>query len=142
MEVTKGSREPKKANTPFCPPGTLIIVDYEVRGELEKGCHSVVMKNIWVARIARPDLMKPCNDLAGKLHEWSRNDDKKTERLIGYMKRSKNFKLRGYVGDYLWLCELWLFVDADFCGEVEHTKSNSGCWCVVAGPNTCFPVAW
>ena len=55
MEVTGNSREPKMANTPFCPAGTLLIIDYEARGELAKGCHSVVMKNMWVARIARPD---------------------------------------------------------------------------------------
>ena len=88
------------ANTPFCPAGTLLIIDYEARGELAKGCHSVVMKNMWVARIARPDLQKPCNDLASKLHDWSRNDDKRIERCIGYMRRSKDFKLKGYVGTW------------------------------------------
>ena len=41
------------------------------------------------------------------------------------MRRSKSFTLKGYVGDPLWDCELWLFVDADFCGEIEHTKSKN-----------------
>ena len=65
VTVTKTDREPKLAQTPFCPPGSLLASDWEVVGELEKGCHSVVMKNMWVARTARPDLYKPCHDLAG-----------------------------------------------------------------------------
>ena len=133
VNVTKSDREPKLAQTPFCPPGSLLASDWETVGELEKGCHSVVMKNMWVARTARPDLIKPCNDLAAHLHKWSRNCDKYIARTVGYMRRSKNFTLKGYVGDPLWDCELWLFVDADFCGEVEHTKSTSGCWLVLVG---------
>ena len=58
------------------------------------------------------------------------------------MRYSKDYKLEGYVGDPLWDCELWLFVDADFCGEILHTKSTSGCWLVLTGPNTSFPIAW
>ncbi len=104
VTVTKSDREPKLAQTPFCPPGSLLASDWEVVGELEKGCHSVVMKNMWVARTARPDLIKPCNDLAGHLHKWSRNCDKYIARTIGYMKRSKNFTLKGYVGDPLSDC--------------------------------------
>ena len=58
VTVTKSDREPKLAQTPFCPPGSLLASDWEVVGELEKGGHSVVMKNRWVARTARPDLIK------------------------------------------------------------------------------------
>ena len=74
--------------------------------------------------------------------KWTRADDKRLRRLIGYMKRSRKFHLRGYVGDSLENCQLHLYVDADFCGEIEHTKSNSGMFLVMVGPNTWFPLAW
>ena len=74
--------------------------------------------------------------------KWSRADDKKVRRLMGYMVRSRNFKLRGYVGDDFSKCQLHVFVDADFCGEVDSAKSNSGMYIALVGPNTWFPIAW
>ena len=38
--------------------------------------------------------------------------------------------------------ELVLYVDADFCGERAHTKSTSGGYLVLHGPQTWFPLAW
>ena len=38
--------------------------------------------------------------------------------------------------------KLLLFVDADFCGETGDTRSTSGAWLVLAGPDTWFPLAW
>ena len=38
--------------------------------------------------------------------------------------------------------KLLLFEDADFAGEVEHTKSTHGGFLVVAGPNSWFPISW
>ena len=50
--------------------------------------------------------------------------------------------MRGYVGDPSRDCHVAAFVDADFCGEVEHTRSTSGMVVVLRGPNTWFPLAW
>ena len=88
VKLTGSDREPKMAATPFCPAGSLPVQDYEVVGQLAKGCHSVVMRNMWLGRTARPDLWKPCNDLAGNMHQWSRNDDKYLQRCtIGILKQ-------------------------------------------------------
>ena len=35
-----------------------------------------------------------------------------------------------------------LFVDSEFAGESDSSRSTSGGWLVLAGPNTCFPLFW
>ena len=46
----------KNATTPFCPDGSLLAVDDNSRGELAGVACSVLMKCLWLARLARPDL--------------------------------------------------------------------------------------
>ena len=48
----------------------------------------------------------------------------------------------GKVGDPADKLCLLLFVDADLAGNPEDTKSRSGGYLVIAGPNTWFPVTW
>ena len=80
------------------------------------------MKLLWLARLARPDLLKPIGDLATHVQKWSRNDDKKLYRLVCYLNSTKHYKLKGRVKDPLSACRLRLYVDADFCGDKLDTK--------------------
>ena len=100
------------------------------------------MKCLWVGRLARPDLKKPPCDLSREFTCWSKADDIKLRRMIGYMKRSQGFMLKGWVGDRFQDCWIEAYVDADFAGEAEHTKSTSGMFIVLRGKNTWFPLAW
>jgi hypothetical protein len=103
------------------------------------------MKNLYLARLARPDILKPINDLAKNVSKWSKNCDKQLIRLISYMHHTKHYVLEGFVGqgqDETARLELKLFVDADFAGEREDAKSTSGGWLVLVGPHTYFPLTW
>ena len=71
----------RKVTTPFCPEGSLSANDEEAKGELSEGACSVLMKALWLARLARPDLNKIIADLATHINTWSRNDDKRVRRL-------------------------------------------------------------
>ena len=75
----------RKASTPFCPEGSLTLADEEAQGQLAGSACRILMKNLWVARLARPDLQKPITDLATHLNCWSVNDDKRLYRLACYM---------------------------------------------------------
>ena len=79
-----GKTSIRKAVTPFVPDGTLHPDDWDVKGELAANCTSCVMKSLWASRLSRPDTQKPTCDLASNVSKWSRNDDKRMERLIGY----------------------------------------------------------
>ena len=48
----------------------------------------------------------------------------------------------GYVGDDPVALWLQLYTDADFAGDSGSSRSTSGGFLVVRGPNTFFPLAW
>ena len=58
------------------------------------------------------------------------------------MHATPDFKLTGRVNDPLDKVELRLYVDADFAGSREDTKSTSGGFLVLTGQNTFFPLSW
>ena len=100
------------------------------------------MKDLWLARLSRPDIQNPICYLATHLQIWSKNDDKRLYRLMCYMNSSAHYRLVGRVNDPPDKLKLLLFVDADFSGETDNAKSTSGDWLVLAGPNTWFPLMW
>ena len=132
----------KPANTPFCPEGSLIPADDEASGELAPNACKILMKALWLGRLARPDIVKPIGDMASCVQKWSRNNDKQLHRLICYINTTKTYRLVGQVGDDPRELRLALYVDADFAGEKSDAKSNSGGYLVLKGPNTFFPLAW
>ena len=100
------------------------------------------MKALWVARLARPDLLKPIATLARHVQAWSKNCDKQLYRLMCYMHSTPHVKLTGHINDPLESIHLRLYVDADFAGSREDTKSTSGGFLALVGDNTFFPLAW
>ena len=62
----------KKATTPIYRKAL-----YDVKGQLGVHSSNYTIKVLWLARLACPDVMKACNDLATKANNWTRNDDKR-----------------------------------------------------------------
>ena len=58
----------KKASTPFLPEGSLVDSDFETRGQMAGDTSKILMKVLWSARLARPDLMKGISDFNPKNH--------------------------------------------------------------------------
>ena len=77
------------------------------------------MKALWLGRLARPDIIKPINDLATKVQSWSRADDKRVLRLIQYIASTTHYRLVGTLQDKPEDLELHLYVDADFAGDKQ-----------------------
>ena len=100
------------------------------------------MKCLWLGRLARPDIVKPIGDLATQVQKWSRNCDKALFRLVCYIHSTLGHRLIGTVGDSA--ADIWLrlYVDADFAGDRLDSKSMSGGFLVLYGPNTFFPLGW
>ena len=125
-ESLPGSVKLKHASTPFVPDGSLSAEDDESRGALSENACRVLMKCLWVARLARPDILRPITLLATKVREWTKNCDKQLHRLFCYMHSTPDLKLIGQVADGAELLELALYVDADFAGDRTDAKSSSG----------------
>ena len=88
-----------KALTPFVPEGSPPPADEDVRGDLAGDACSLVMKDLWLARLARPDLFKAICDLAAHMQSWSINGDKRLYRLMCYMSSTTKLKMVGKVSD-------------------------------------------
>ena len=132
----------KPAATPFVPEGSILEQDEVSRGELSPHACKILMKALWLGRLARPDIVKPINDLATKVQSWTRGEDKKLLRLIQYIHATPHYRLAGSINDKEEDLELQLYVDADFAGDKGNARSTSGGFLVLRGPTSFFPLAW
>ena len=53
----------------------------DVQGELTTDACSVLMKGLWAAKLALPDLSKAITALASKVSKWTRNHGRMLYRL-------------------------------------------------------------
>lgn len=63
-------------------------------------------------------------------------------RLISYIHWHKDDVLTCFVGDRPEDCYLVLFSDASFAGDLKDSKSTSGAYLCLVGPNTFVPITW
>ena len=71
----------------------------EPRGKLHPIAASMLMKVLYTARMARPDLLRAINRLACNITKWTMMDDIKLHRLMSYIKKSLSDRLTGWIGD-------------------------------------------
>ena len=65
----------KRAHTPFLAKVAEHLDDDNAVGELATSASSVLMKLMWVSRLARPDPLRATTWLATKVQKWSRSCD-------------------------------------------------------------------
>ena len=132
----------RKVATPFHddkiarPVGT----EAEPRGQLAPIASRILMKLLFAARMARYDLLRAVQGLASRVTKWSVECDKALHRLMCYVASTLEYRMRGFMGDDVSTCKLWLFADSDHAGE-HDSKSTSGGFLALVGPNTYFPLA-
>ena len=109
FELTGKPIEPlKKVATPCIDDHQIPIEEYIVKGELSPIAARVVLKALYVARIARMDLMWSVNMLAREVTRWT------AACLISWMHHSSDHMQICYVGDKPPDCNLVLFSGASF----------------------------
>eukprot|EP00435_Cladocopium_sp_Y103_P043739 s3220_g12.t1 len=130
-----------RVQTPFTEAGIArpTLDEKETPGRLQPIASKVLMKILFAARMARPDLLRATQSLASRVTKWSAECDIALHRLVSYVNSSTDLFLEGFVGDSFDECQLWLFADADQAGE-HDSKSTSGCTMFLVGPNTYFPL--
>ena len=111
----------------------------EKSGRLQPIASKVLMKILFAARMARYDLLRATQSLASRVTKWSEDCDVGLHRLVAYIQSTLDLTMRSFIGDRFRDCQLWLFADADFAGE-HDSKSTTGSYMVLVGPNTYFPI--
>ena len=84
--------------------------------------------------------MRPIAALASKITKWDSVCDRMLHRLVCYINSSLDHKLKGHIGDSSKYLTLTLFSDAGFAGSLDISKSTSGVFIALAGPNLFFPL--
>ena len=135
-------RKLKEAATPFVAEGSLLTSDWETRGQLADAASRVLMKSLWLARLSRPDVMKPLSDLTRRVTCWSTADDKRLYRLMCYLHSTPERSIAHTMGDKPESLKLSLYTDADHASDVEHAQSTSGMLLCLEGERTFWPLAW
>ena len=101
--------------------------------QLASSAARIIMKCLWLARLARPDLMVAVTSLASKVASWSPNDDRRCARLIGYIAATPDYSPIMYINNKPSELRLALCVDSDFGGCIHTARSTSGYVLVVEG---------
>ena len=99
-------------------------------------------KKIYLTRIGRPEILWSVNKLASSITKWTRNCDKRLNRLISYIHHTSEYKQYCHVGNTAKQCRLGLFQDSDFAGVLEDSKSTSVGTLCIFGSHTFVPISW
>ena len=90
--------------------------------------------------MVRYELLWPLCSVARNVTKWTRADDKRLYRLICYLHHTPTHTLESFCGDDAKDCHVMLYTDADFAGDTRGSKSTSGSYIAIVGPNTFAPV--
>ena len=107
----------RKVNAPFVSEGVVTVADAATKRELSGSAASILMKLLWLARLARPDLSYAISSLATQVASWTRNSDKMLRRLVCYVRSSQ---------DAAKDCSLVMYSDADLGGCPLTARSTTG----------------
>ena len=110
-------------------------------GALKPIAARVLMKIMYGARMCRWDLLRCVQLLAARMRMWTELCDRMLHRLICYIHSTPDLRLVGWVGDDPENLGITVYSDADFAGCTDHTKSTSGVFIRLDGPNTSFPIS-
>ena len=136
----------KAAETPYAPelPKEKTIELMKTPGKYGEHAPSLLMKPLYGARAARPDLCVPIQQLSSEVTRWSAECDRRIHRMYCYIFGTTDFALKGRLskvpGTKYWL-KHW--PDADLAGNPFTAKSASGGWLeLVDDKGNSFPISW
>ena len=131
----------KHTGTPFLELPVDMMEDERHNGELAPIASRVLMKVLYAARMARFDLLRATCFLATRVTKWSEACDRLLHRMMCYIDSTKDLCMHGWVGDNPKDLELVLYTDADFAGDVQTSRSTSGVFLCLKGPNSFVPLS-
>ena len=109
-------------------------------GTLKPHAASVLMKILYMARMARYDLLKATCKLATHITRWDALCDIRLKRLVEYLDSTRSYRLMGWIGDRANQIIPCLWTDADLAGCPKTQRSTSGVHLALKGPHSSFPL--
>ncbi|WP_288992781.1 hypothetical protein, partial [uncultured Marinobacter sp.] len=131
-----------KADTPYAAEDTAGSTD-EPPGVLSGVCASHLMRLLYAARVARPDIQTAIVRLAKHITKWKARHDRCLQRLFSYVHCSLDLRLKGSmpIGEAA-NARLLVWPDADLAGDKDSAKATGGFWVELACGDHRWPLAW
>ena len=115
----------------------------EIRRRIVKSMLSKFSEMLkYMARIGRPNILWSVNKLARAVTKWTKACDTSLASLISYIHHTSEYWQYCYVGNTAQQCRLGLFLDSNFAGDPEDSKSTSGGLLCIFGSHTFVPRNW
>ena len=128
--------------SPCYPENQLTDADLETEGELRHVASRILMRGLWLSRLARPDLSFAITRLASRVTKWTKFEDRQLMRCISYLHHTTHLTLRGEVSQTDLACSIEVFTDADFASCPYTAKSTTGIIIMLRTGDSYFPVHW
>ena len=130
----------KSVQTPSIDDHQIPPEDFESKGSLSNDAARIVMKALYGARFVKYNLLWPICNLARRISCWSTADDRRLRRLVSYIHHTYDETLQSFVGDHANDLSVMLWVDASLADDLRDSKSTSGAYLAIVGPNTFAPI--
>ena len=133
----------KKASTPSYPENSMTDEELNQQGQLSGTAARVLMRILWLSRLARPDVSFIVGRLATRVTQWSKFEDRQLYRCICYLYHSRDKVLVGQI-DHAQEHEasIEVYTDSDFASCPYSAKSTSGIMIVIQTGQLAFPIYW
>ena len=108
---------------------SLAVDDGTPEGKMKASAASHLMRPLYAARVARPDLITSVTRLAHHVSKWKMQHDVALRRIFSYIKGTTDLVLTGTLSvDDSSDFEIHVYPDADLGGDHSSSKSTSGLW--------------
>ena len=141
-EMTGTQREKlRKVTTPCLPESNMTNEELSNVGELGSFASRILMRCLWISRLARPDIAFAVQRLASRVTRWTKWEDRQMYRLVSYLHSTSEhvMKLRADPGQPP---TLQVFTDSDFASCPHTAKSTSGIVYQISTGESRFLVTW
>lgn len=113
----------------------------EDKGMLHEADCSVLMKILYAARMARPDLRRPTVRLSSYVTKWNSFRDTPLHRLICYIWSTLDYMQEGHIAERdVQSLACTAYTDTDFAGCVETQISTTGGHACLEGSKAHFVI--
>ncbi|CAE7489935.1 unnamed protein product [Symbiodinium natans] len=131
----------RNVTTPSLSEALLSDEDLQQPGTLSHVAAKVLMKALWLGRLARPDLCFIIGRLASRVAAWTKWEDKQLLRLISYLHGTTGLCLAATVNHHE-APQIHIFTDSDFASCPHSAKSTSGIYMTIGSTDFRFPLWW
>ena len=141
-EMTGVSKDKlRRVSTPCIPESNMSAEESGQVGELSTYASRILMRCLWLSRLARPDIAFAVQRLASRVPRWTQWEDRQTNRLISYLHSTCDHVMK-LSAEVAAPPSLHVYTDSDFSSCPYTAKSTTGIVYVVRTGQGCFPVIW